>query len=414
MWQRAKNYYHLVTALLANIYYGFPSHKLTVIGITGTSGKSTTTHMIYEVLKQSGQSVSLLSTVKAVIGGKDYDTGFHVTTPDPHVLPKYLKQAVDNGDKYFVLEVSSHALDQNRAAFVQFEVGVLTTLAHEHLDYHKTYKNYARAKFKLLHQSKHVVLPEWGIKEELKSAVRFEKIVKNAKTFGLTKGDVTQKKWNLKLKMPGDFNLLDGLAAAAVGDILGIPIVKVKKALENFDGLLGRFEEITTKKDFRVVIDFAHKPDAVEGVIKAARDQIKGRGRVIIMYGSASQRDWLKRGMMGEISGKMADITVITDEDPRMEEPMQIINDIADGCIKGGAKELPLTDVKPRKEHVFYKEHDRQKAIEFIITKLARKGDIILLCGKGHEVSMNYEGIEKPWSEHKAVQKALQLLDKSA
>src|SRR5205809_3867083 len=160
MWQGCKNIYHLVTSFLANVYYGFPGQKLIVIGVTGTSGKTTTAHMIYEVLKSAGKKVALLSTIQAVIGGKAYDTGFHVTTPDPQRLPKYLKKAIDAGDEYAVIEVSSHALDQNRAAFVNFKIGVLTTLAHEHLDYHKTLENYAKAKFKLLQAAEIAVMPE--------------------------------------------------------------------------------------------------------------------------------------------------------------------------------------------------------------------------------------------------------------
>jgi UDP-N-acetylmuramoyl-L-alanyl-D-glutamate--2,6-diaminopimelate ligase len=414
MWQAAKNQYHLAIALLANIYYGFPSRKLTIIGITGTSGKSTTTHMIYEILKTAGYKVSLLSTVKAVIGGKDYDTGFHVTTPDPHNLPKYLKQAVENGDKYFVLEVSSHALDQNRAAFVHFDVGVLTSLAHEHLDYHKTMENYANAKFKLLHQAKYAVAPQLGISDHLKKAVHYDSLEGKVTTFGIEKGDVTQKDWQLQLNMPGDFNMLDGLAATAATSLVGVKKEVIKKALKNFKGLLGRYEEIPTGKDFRVVIDFAHKPDAVEGVIKAARDQITGKGRVIMLFGSASERDTLKRPIMGEISGRLADITILTDEDPRREEPMKIINEIAAGCLQAGAKEKPITDWKrDDKQHVFYKIPNRKEAITFAITKLAQKGDIILPCGKGHESSMNYNGKELPWSEHQAVREALDVLKKS-
>jgi UDP-N-acetylmuramoyl-L-alanyl-D-glutamate--2,6-diaminopimelate ligase len=130
MWQSLKNNYHWLQSLIANIYYGFPGHKLIMIGITGTSGKTTTTLMIYEVLKAAGYKTSVLSTVKTVIAGKEYDTGFHVTTPDPLELPRYLKQAVKNGDTHLVLEVSSHALDQNRAAFIAFRIGVLTSFAH--------------------------------------------------------------------------------------------------------------------------------------------------------------------------------------------------------------------------------------------------------------------------------------------
>lgn len=407
MWQWTKNQYHFTTALLANIYYGFPSRKLIVVGVTGTSGKSTTAHMIYEILKASGYKVSLLSTVQAIIGGSTYDTGFHVTTPDPHNVPKYLKQAVDNGDRYFVLEVSSHALDQNRVAFVRFEVGVLTSLAHEHLDYHKSYANYARAKFKLLHQAVYAVVPAVGLTSEIKQTVKYEALSKKIKTFGLTTGDVSQKELGLKLRMPGDFNILDGLAASAATQLLGVTKEVRKKALEAFTGLQGRFEEIPTKKDFRIIIDFAHKPDALEGVLTAARQQVKGEGRIIVMYGCASQRDTLKRPMMGRISGKLAEITVFTDEDPRFEDPMKILNEMAAGCEHAGSQEVAKGISSTSKKHVFYKIPNRAQAITFIITKLARKDDIILLCGKGHEASMSYQGVEKPWSEHKAVMTAL-------
>ena len=412
MWQGAKNLYHLFVALVAQVYYGFPARKLTVIGVTGTSGKTTTTHMIYEMLKANGFKVSMVSSIQAILGGKSLDTGFHITTPDPHKLPQYLRQAVDAGDKYFVLEVSSHGLDQNRAAFVPFFIGVLTSLAHEHLDYHKTFVNYARAKFKLLHQSKHAVLPYGSVNEQTQKDVHYEGLASRVKTFGIDEGEETQKEWKLKLKMPGDYNILDALAAATVGTIVGIEKKGIVKALESFVGLLGRYEEIPTKKDFRVVIDFAHKPDALQAVLETARKQMKGKGRLIVLYGCASQRDLQKRGMMGEISGRLADVTVITDEDPRFEEPMKIINEIATGCARAGAREindLGLT-IKDSKERVFYKIPDRKEAIKFAIQKLANKGDLLLFCGKGHEASMNYNGVERPWSEHAAAAEALRNL----
>jgi len=392
MLQRLKNIYHLLQAFLANVYYGFPGRKLIVIGITGTSGKTTTAHMIYEVLKTAGYNVSLLSSIKAVIHGKEYDTGFHVTTPDPQTLPKYLKKAVDSGDTYFVLELSSHGLDQHRAACVNFTLGILTTLAHEHLDYHRTFENYARAKFKLLEASEVRVIPESLLPSLKKFGMTNTKLV----TFGMRKGDETQEHWNLKLKLPGDFNVMNALAAAAAAKVLEVPEKIIKQALENFSAIPGRFEEIKNNKGFRIIIDFAHKPDALEGVLQAAKKEVKNNGKIIVMFGCASQRDILKRPIMGKISGELADITVLTDEDPRFEDSMKIINEIAQGCLDAGAK-----------EHVFFKIPDRQKAINFIIRKLAKKDDIVLLCGKGHEKSMNYNGIEKPWSEHKAVEKAL-------
>lgn len=398
MWQDLKNIYHLATALFAHIYYRFPARKLTVIGITGTSGKTTTTHMVYEVLKAAGYKVSLLSSIQAIIGGKEFDTGFHVTTPDPQTLPKYLRQAVDRGDTHFVLEVSSHALHQNRAAFISFAVGVLTTLAHEHLDYHKTFENYAKAKFILLHNSKKVVLPYEGIRNSVKDAVDYDRVMQKAITFGLSEGDVTQKKLNLHMKLPGDFNLLDALAAATVGQLLKIPEKLVKHTLENFSHLAGRFEEIPTGKDFRIIIDFAHKPDAIQGILEAAKKQVKKDGRIIVMFGSASERDTLKRPMMGEIAGRLADIIVLTDEDPRREDPMKIIDEIGAGIRNYESRIMNKT---------LFKIPNRKEAIEFVLTKLAQKDDIVLLLGKGHEKSMSYNGVETPWSEHAVVQETL-------
>lgn len=408
MWQWIKNQYHLVQSFLANAYFGFPSRKLTVIGVTGTSGKTTATHMIYEILKKAGYKVSLLSTVQAVVGGIQYDTGFHVTTPDPHILPKFLKQAVDNGDEYFVLEVSSHGLDQNRAAFMQFKVGVLTSLAHEHLDYHKTFDNYAKAKLKLLTASSHAVIPADGVVQKITHLSQFKLLSKKITTFGLTKGDQTQKKWNLKLLIPGDFMVLDGLAAASAASLLGVPIVTIKKALSEFKGIPGRFEEIKNNKGIRIVIDFAHKPDALEKAIAAARDLIPNENRVIVLFGCASQRDVLKRAMMGKISAELADVTILTDEDPRFEEPMKIINEIAAGCLVQGAKEIQPDSSRKDQRGIFVKIPNRKEAIDVAINTLAKKGDIVLLCGKGHEQSMNYKGKELSYSEHAAVRSALE------
>ncbi len=404
MWQRAKNIYHLFISFLANIYYGFPAKKLIVVGVTGTSGKTTTAHMIYEILHEAGKKVSMLSTIEAVIGGVQLDTGFHVTTPDPHILPKYLKQAVDNGDTYFVLEISSHALDQNRAAFVHFKVGVLTTLAHEHLDYHKTFENYRKAKLKLFQNSDIAVVPV-GLLEQLHKLVQLNKKII---TFGLNKGDVAQADWELRVGIPGQFNVQNGLAAAAACQILGIEKKTIKDALKIVAQIPGRYEEIKTGKDFRIIIDFAHKPDALLELLNSVRSE-KPKGRIVTMFGCASERDILKRPMMGEISGRLSDITVLTDEDPRHESSDKIIDEIAAGCVRSGAKEVSskIYNLSSKKEHVFFKIPNRKEAIEFTINKLARKGDVVLLCGKGHEGSMNYKGVETPWNEHKAVEDAL-------
>src|SRR3989338_6694372 len=158
MLQSIKNLYHLFQSLIANVFYGFPSSKLKVIGITGTDGKTTTTHLIYHILKSAGKKVSMVSSVYANMAGKPYDTGFHVTTPDIFPLFKFLRQSMDAADEYFVLETTSHALAQNRVAEINFAAGVLTNITHEHLDFHKTYENYVKAKSILLQKAKLVII----------------------------------------------------------------------------------------------------------------------------------------------------------------------------------------------------------------------------------------------------------------
>lgn len=399
MWQDVKNKFHLLESFAGHLLYRFPSKKLVVIGVTGTSGKTTTAHMIYEVLKAAGYKVSLLSTIKAVVGGQGYDTGFHVTTPGRHRLAEYLKKAVDNGDKYFVLEVSSHALDQNRAGFVDFDIGVLTTLAHEHLDYHKTFLNYTKSKFILLHKAKRVVIPTEAVPVEIQFDIGYEQVIKKAITFGISYGDVTQKGWKFSLQLPGEFNTKNALAAAAVGKLVGIDEKIIKSTLEKFDSIPGRWEEIQNTKGFQIVIDFAHKPDALEEVLKTARSQIKKNGRVIVMFGCAGARDVQKRPMMGKIADKLADIIVLTDEDPRFEDPMKIIREIGSGIKNNESRE---------QEKTLFEIPNRQEAIEFVIKKLARGGDVVLLLGKGHEQSMNYRGKEMSWDEKKVVLHALE------
>jgi len=386
------NFYHLPKAILANILYGFPFRKLKVIGVTGTDGKTTTVNMIYQILKQTGKKVSMISTINGVIAGKSYDTGFHVTSPDPLTVQKLAQEALNNGDEYLVLEVTSHALDQYRFWGIKFEVGVITNVTHEHLDYHGNFENYLKTKFRLTGDAKFAVLNQ-GI-----GGVRASKVV----TFGLENGDFNQKEIKLKLQIPGEYNIENALAALAVAYVLGIDKEQALRSLRNFKGLIGRMEEVKNNRGIRIIIDFAHTPNGLEQALKALRtsrgpkDQQASPGRLIAVFGAASQRDILKRPMMGKISAKLADITILTDEDPRFESRNKIIEEIAAGAYSKGAKDMEN----------LYKEPDRKKAIRLAIS-LSRAGDIIGIFGKGHERSMNYQGIERPWSDREAVEEAL-------
>ena len=275
MWQKIKNVYHLLRAFLACIYFGFPSKKLTVIGVTGTDGKTTTSHMIYEVLKSAGKNVSIISSIHAQIGEKTYDTGFHVTTPDPVALQKFLKKLVDSNSEYLVLEVTSHGLDQNRIFGVDFSFAVLTNITHEHLDYHKSFENYILAKAKLFKGAKVSILNL--------DDLSFSKIKKltNGKiiTYSIgKKADFAPKNFPLKLKIPGEYNLSNALCAAALATQVGISKRIITKALNNFQGVKGRMEEVDMGQDYQVIVDFAHTPNGLKQALKTLGSRVKGQG----------------------------------------------------------------------------------------------------------------------------------------
>lgn len=382
---------HLPAALVANFRYGFPGKKLRIIGVTGTDGKTTTVNMIYKILKDAGKRVSMISTINAVIGGKSYDTGFHVTSPPAMDVQRFLKSAKQVGDEFMILEVTSHALEQFRVWGVKFEIGVITNITHEHLDYHGNFENYLKAKAKLIKNAEVAVLNRDDANFKKLSQYSLGKVF----SFGLNKNaDFNPANFPLKLQLAENYNIYNALAAAAVATILGIDKKAVQNALGSFKTLPGRMEEIKNNRGMKVIVDFAHTPNALENALKALRSQTSGK--LIAVFGAASERDLKKRPMMGEISAKLADITILTDEDPRFEDRNKIIEDIAVGAYKNGA-----VDGKN-----LFKEPDRAKAIKLAVS-LASKGDTIGIFGKGHEKSMNYQGKELPWSDRKAAQNAL-------
>src|SRR3989344_308088 len=387
--------WHLPQAVLANVVYGFPSRKLTVIGITGTSGKTTTTHLIYHLLKTAGFKVALVSSVAAKIGDKRVDIGLHVTNPEPWLLQKLLKKIADQGLTHVVLEVTSHGLDQHRTWGINFAYGLIINLRHEHLDYHQTITSYHAAKLKLVKAAKVAVL---------NSADQSYAAAKK-----IARGQVLSFKPQTKLaaaNLLGDFNQENIAAAAAVAQDLGVKAAAVNQALKSFPGIPGRME-LVYQKDFTVVVDFAHKPDALERALQAIKALKGGSGRTIAVFGCAGLRDRLKRPQMGEIAAKLADVTILTAEDPRTEDVNTIITAIAQGALAAGAKEVSLKAGYPKKAaHVFIRQPDRQAAINLAV-HIAKPGDWVGLFGKSHEKSMCFGTIEYAWDEFAAVKKAL-------
>lgn len=386
--QKIKNLYHLLKAIFWNIWYGFPAKKLVVIGVTGTDGKTTTCTLIYEILKSAGIKTGMLTTVSARIMDKEIDTGLHTTNPDSGLLQKILRDAVSSGVTHMVLEVTSHGLDQNRVWGCNFKIGVLTNVTHEHLDYHRTMENYRETKLKLFKKVKFAVLNgddpsfEYFKHQTLNTDIQ---IIKYSKT----------KAENISPALYGEYNLYNINAAEAVCKALGIRQQVIEKIVREFKGVPGRREEIREGQKFRVVVDFAHTPNALEQVLISLRDQSKSKTKtkIIVVFGCTGERDKDKRPMMGEIAARLADVVIVTSDDTRSEDQDEIYKQIVFGI----------------KDKNFIKENDRRKAIE-IAVKMAKEGDIILLAGKGHEKSILIGKEESPWSDVGEAKRAIQTL----
>lgn len=401
-----KNTKHYLNALYDNVRYGFPSRSLKVIGITGTDGKTTTTMLFYHVLKTLGKKVSVLSTVYAKIGEEVFDTGLHVTTPHSSLVQKLLKQSADHEDEYFVLEVTSHALDQHRVLGINYEVGIITNVTHEHLDYHPSYSHYLETKAKLLLRSKiSFINADDKSYAPLKTILELHE--KKYKTYGLKEGaDYTTdiaKKINQKLAHFNSYNYLAVLSACTE---LGLPENEVLEAMKTYQLPVGRMEKIY-EKDFTVIIDFAHTPNAIEEALSTVKVQFKApEGRVIHVFGAAGLRDHSKRPMMGQMSGKYADITIITEEDYRTEDPQKISESIAEGLIKENFIYVTPDKMNAFKEKAYTILIEREKAVAKAL-EIARKGDVVIFTGKGHEKSLCRGTVEHPWSDQEAVRRIL-------
>ncbi len=394
-------------SLIASVWHNFPSKKLKVIGITGTDGKTTTTNILYWILNKSKKKVGLVSTVSAKIGKVEHDTGLHVTNPEPIQLQKFLSEMVEKNCEYAVLEVTSHGLDQERVAGIDFDIAVLTNITHEHIDYHKTYEKYLGSKLKLFKKAKMVVL-----NKDDDSYKRIKKVL-SPKTRQLTynskalKGDIKRA---VDERFAEPYNRLNAAAAITVARELSIKDANIIEAIKTFPGVLGRMDKISNNRGINIFVDFAHTPNALKNVLQALKNFKKKENKLIVVFGCAGERDIEKRIMMGKVSTKIADISVFTAEDPRHEDVNDIIQQMAKGAKESGAEEFSREEYKIQefeKDHYFIRIPERGEGISFAIQKLAKKGDVVVVCGKGHEKSLAYGDIEYSWSDHEAVRTAL-------
>ena len=409
---------------LAAAFYDWPGRKLTVIGVTGTDGKTTTSNLIYKILIAAGLKAGMISTVNAVIGNEVLDTGFHVTTPDAHDVQHYLAQMVDAGLTHVVLETTSHGWAQYRVDASEFDIGVVTNITHEHLDQHGSYENYRAAKARLFSSLEQTLPKPQGnprlavINRDDYSFEFLNDFVKTKKlNYGLsdnaniyaeqieygsagTSFVAISDAWRVVIKsnLVGAYNVSNCLAAlTATVYGLGIQPEVAAQGIAVLEGVPGRMERIDLGQDFTAIVDFAHTPNALKVTLEAARQMTKGR--VIVAFGSAGLRDKEKRRMMAETSAELADFTVLTAEDPRTESLSGILDEMAAGARSKGGRE----------GETFWRVADRGEAIRFAL-RLARPGDIVLACGKGHEQSMCFGKVEHLWDDRIAMRAALSEL----
>jgi UDP-N-acetylmuramoyl-L-alanyl-D-glutamate--2,6-diaminopimelate ligase len=414
-------------AHLAAAFYGFPARQLTVIGVTGTDGKTTTCNLIYRILRAAGLRAGMISTVNAVIGGEALDTGFHVTTPEAPDVQRYLRRMVDAGLTHVVLESTSHGLAQHRVAACEYDLAVITNLTHEHLDYHGTFEAYREAKGRLF-----ASLAE--TREKPGGNLRIAVLNKDDSSYAylsqlLQKSQVTPARpITYAFKPPADLwaeailhapdglrftavgpdlrfavrcglvggynvsNCLAALAAAVLG--MGLPVAAAQRGIADLAGIPGRMERIDLGQAFALFVDFAHTPNSLRAALETARQLTQGR--VIAVFGSAGLRDRAKRPLMAEVSARLADVTLLTAEDPRSESLAAILGEMAVGAIKGGAVE----------QESFWRIPDRREAIRTAV-RMAAPGDLVIVCGKGHEQSMCFGETEYPWDDRVAARAAL-------
>ncbi|HEX7586154.1 MAG TPA: UDP-N-acetylmuramoyl-L-alanyl-D-glutamate--2,6-diaminopimelate ligase [Patescibacteria group bacterium] len=421
--RKIKNIYHMSMAFFANVFYGFPSKKIKVIGVTGTNGKTTTIIMITKILEEAGLKVAMASTIRFKIGEREWENRTKFTTMSSWAIQKFFRDAVNAGCEYLMLETSSHSLDQNRIWGINFKVGVVTNVTREHLDYHKTIEKYREIKLKLFRKIEVAVVnldmenPEQFLDCQAEKKYGYTLKGLNARPeahnffrdveiiqaedmkFGIDGTSFTVEGTEINLHLPGGFNTENAMAAISTGLSEGIDISTMKKALEKITLIPGRLEPVPNERDLNIIIDYAVTPDSLEKLyelIKKIKDA-KGGGKIIAVFGSCGERDRGKRPLMGKIVSGNADLVIVTNEDPYGEDPMRIIDEISEG----------IQNKTERKD--FWKILDRREAIKRAL-RLAAPGDFVIVTGKGAEETMAVGKKRIPWNDKKVIQEVLQEL----
>ncbi len=413
---RVKNSQQILGRLAA-AYNGYPSRKLVIIGVTGTDGKTTTCHLLHSILqRQPGFRVGYISTLSADFGGEAAPTGLHVTTPGAPQVQEYLARMVDAGLTHCILEMTSHGLAQGRLNGVDIDVAVLTNVTHEHLDFHDSWEDYCAAKaimFRMLSGSwrkpnvpKTTVINADDPSSDYFAAIPAEQTmtysVQKSSDFRATEiahgpsATSFAAGQQFEMKLRGNFNVFNALAALCAARALGVDWENVRRGISEVPVVPGRMELIDEGQDFMAMVDFAHTPNALRRALEAGRQMLQPGKRLIAVFGSAGLRDVAKRRLMAETAAELADMTVLTAEDPRTESLQNILEMMAVGCIaRGGVEGETFVRVPDRGEAIYY------------ACQLAQPGDLVMACGKGHEQSMCFGETEHPWDDREAMRAAL-------
>lgn len=405
--------YRKSRAKIISAHYGNPARDLRVIAVTGTNGKTTTVNFLNEILKEAGYRTAMFSTANIEIAGEQTVNDTNSTTATVARLQKFFRNAKKADVEFALIEATSHALDQYKFEGVPIEMAIMTNLTQDHLDYHKTMENYAAAKAKLFEMNPNLVVlnadDEW-FDYFNNFATESQKI-----TYGKGESaDVKIEKFKLYKKgseaklridnnveleiatnLPGEFNIYNMTAAAAGAYLLGISLKDIQEGIANLEGVSGRFEYATPGLPFDTIVDYAHTPDALEKLLKSAKEISKNR--TILVFGACGDRDREKRPIMGKIAQDLADRIIITDEENYTEDATQIREEIISGISKKNDK-LPanIQEIPDRKEAI-------RKALQ-----IAGKGDIVLITGLGHEVYRVIDGEKTPWNDTQIVREIAQ------
>lgn len=393
--------------LMCKTLYSNVSDNMTMIATTGTNGKTSVTSIISSILRKAYINVGDITTIKASF--RDYEKVLQNTTPTPLVLHEILAEMRKCGCDTVCLEASSHALSQKRLSGINFDVAVFTNLTQDHLDYHHTMEEYYQAKKLLFDVSEYAVInidDDYGKRlcseiaipcatyslEDANATFFADNIVynNNGVTFVLHHNNIESK---MNFAIPGAYSVKNVLAAIAVAKQIGVSFETIILAVEEFNGIIGRSEIIKTNRNFTIICDYAHTPDGLYNIIKSTKEYAKGR--IIVVFGCGGDRDKKKRALMGEISTRYADFSVITTDNPRSESPVDIINDILRGVIQKSKYIAFLC---------------RNDAIRYAII-IAKRNDIIILAGKGHELYSQIGDVKLYYDERKIVQGILSSME---